>query len=105
MSIRLFLTMSRENKLKIMWGDLGNVFPNTPTNESICAIAGEEFGERQEFSVEMIMSTASRSFSLCLGDFVSTLECVLFMSDPHAWIKRTRAAMVSHSHQLTLMIF
>ena len=56
MSIMLLVTMAHKNKLKIMCGDVGNAFPNAPTNEKICDIAGEEFGDRKRFSVKMFKS-------------------------------------------------
>ena len=45
MSVRLLLTISHKHKLKVMCGDVGNAFPNAPTNEKVCAASGEEFGE------------------------------------------------------------
>ena len=72
------LTISESRGSKAVGGDSGNTFLRTPALEKACAVYGEEFGERMGCAVEVIQSlhgvaTASRSFSLFLGDFVRTL--------------------------------
>ena len=93
MSVRILLTLAHKHKLKVMSGDVGNAFPNAPTKEKVHAVAGEKFGERMGCLVEIIktsygMSTASRSFALCLGDFIRTLGYVPSRADPETWIKK-----------------
>ena len=56
------------------------------------AIAGEEFGDSKGCTAEIIkilhgMSASSRSFALCLGDFIRTLGCVPSRADPDTWMK------------------
>ena len=92
-SKRLLLTMAEKIKLKIVAGDVGNTFPNVPTKEKVHAIAGEEFGERQGCIVEFTKSphgmvTASRSFALCLGDFIRTLGLFPTRADPGTHTKK-----------------
>ena len=43
MRIRLLLTMTKKEKLKVMCRDAENTFPNVPMNEKVCAVSGEEF--------------------------------------------------------------
>ena len=81
MSARLILTASDKHKLKVVRVNAGNAFANTPTEEKLYAISGEEFEERQGCVVEITrrlhgMSTLSRSFSLSLGYFIRILVFV-----------------------------
>ena len=92
-SMTLLLTMAEKENLKVVCRDVGNAFPNAPTNEKAHAVAGEEFGERQGCIVELIkslhgMSTASRSFALCACDFVRTLGFIPTRADLDTWIKK-----------------
>ena len=93
MSARLRLVMAHKDKPRVMCGDAGNIFPNDPTNEKSRAVAGEEFEERQGCIVETTksscgMPTASRSFTLCLGDFTRTLGHAPSRDDLDVWTKR-----------------
>ena len=93
MSIRPLLTMAEKLKSKVTCGDTGNALPNTPTKEKLRAVDGEEFGERLGCIVELIkrlcgMSTASMSFALYLGDFITALGFIPAQADPDKWIKK-----------------
>ena len=75
-----------------MTGDTGNMFPYTLTNEKVHTVAGEEFGERQVYIVEIIQSQygmvmASRSWSLYLRDFMWSIGYVPIRADLDIWIK------------------
>ena len=85
--------MTEKDNLKVTRGDAGHAFLNAPTDKKVCSVAGEEFGERQRRTVELIKSscgtsTASRSFVLCLGDFIRTLGLVPTRADSDVWIKK-----------------
>ena len=46
MTLWLLLTVTVNEKLKIITGDIGNVFIHATTNEKIWTKAGSEFGDR-----------------------------------------------------------
>ena len=85
--------MAEKEKMKVACGDVGNAFLNAPTDENVHAVAGEEFGELQGFIVEIIrslhgISMSSRSFALCLGNFMRTLGFASTIAGPDTWIKK-----------------
>ena len=76
-----------------MGGDSGNTFPRVPALEKVRAVPYEEFGHTMACVAEVFqslcgMATASRSFSLSLGDFIRTLGCVPSRPGPGAWMKK-----------------
>lgn len=93
MSLRILLTMAQKHGLKIMSGDVSNAFPHAHAMDKSCTVAGEEFAERQGCAFELArslygMTTASRSWSLCFGDFMHSLGYAPKRADPDMWIKR-----------------
>ena len=89
----MLLTMPESYDLKVMRGNVGNDFSHVPSTEKACTVYGEEFSGRKGCVVEIIQilhgkATASRAFSLHLGDFMRSLGHVTSRSDSDIWMKK-----------------
>ena len=57
-SVRMLLTITAKNKMKVASRDVGNAFPHADTMEKACTIAGPEFGFREGCKVKIIKKHA-----------------------------------------------
>ena len=92
LSVCILLTVAAKNNLKVVSGDVGNAFLHAKPLEKVYTIAGSEFREREGCLVEIIrnmygMASASRAFSLHLGDFIQSLGFEPTRANPDIWIK------------------
>ena len=90
--IRLLLTIAEKNGLRVMSGDVGNVFPNADTQEKIYSRAGMEFGERQGCIIEVVkslygLSTSARHWKMMMEDFIRDMGFKPTRVDQNVWYK------------------
>ena len=98
--------------MKVASDNAGNTFPYVDAMEKVHAIAGPEFGFREECKVEIIKNmhghaTASRACSLHFGDFIRTLGFTHVRADQDVWIKEEddcKSYQCSSTHVDTFLI-
>ena len=91
-SIRLLETVTLNEGLSFVTGDIGNAFIHAETKEKVYTVAGPEFGAKKDCTIIIKkalygLSTSSRQWNTTLGDSIRTLGFTPTRADPDLWIK------------------
>lgn len=95
-TIRLLQTISVNQGLKMITGDVSNAFVQAPTCEKIWTRAGKEFGEKENCVILLDkalygLSTSARQWNITLGAEIKKMGFVQCRADPDLWIKRNKS--------------
>ena len=91
-TVRLLQTVTMNEDLNLVTGDIGNAFVQALTTEKVWSRAGREFGNREGCVVIIKkalygLATSAQRWSLALGDVLREMGFKPSRADPDLWIK------------------